>query len=59
MRLGDSLDMKCANLSLAYETYLNKKRENGTKDKLDHGYSTDDLRAMVQNVKERNNGERG
>lgn len=56
MRLGDSLDMKCANLSLAYESYLNKKREGGTKDKLDHGYSTQDLSAMLKAVKERKDG---
>jgi hypothetical protein len=56
MRLGDSLDMKCANLSLAYELYLNKKKEGGVKDKLEHGYSTHDLQNMVQQVKERKRG---
>ena len=53
MRLGDSLDMKCANLSLAYEAYLNKKQEGGHKDKSDHGYSTQDLQSMLNTVKER------
>jgi hypothetical protein len=56
MRLGDSLDMKVANLAIAYETYVNQKHKSGTKDKTDHGYSTQDLLSMVKNTKERNNG---
>ena len=56
MRLGDSLDMKVANLGLAYEAYLNEKHKNGTKDKTDHGYSTQDLLSMVKETKERTNG---
>ena len=56
MRLGDSLDMKCANLSLAYENYLNKKQERNRKDKTDHGYSTQDLQQMVNSVKEGKHG---
>jgi hypothetical protein len=56
MRLGDSLDMKCANLSLAYEDYLNKKKEGNHKDKTDHGLSTQDLQQMVNSVKESKHG---
>jgi hypothetical protein len=39
MKLGDSIDMKCANLAVSYESYLNKKQDGGWKDKNDHGYS--------------------
>jgi hypothetical protein len=56
MRLGDSLDMKCANLAIAYEGYLNKKSEGKHKDRLDHGYSTQDLQTMLNTVKERKGG---
>jgi hypothetical protein len=53
MKLGDSLDMRCANLGLAYEIYLNKKGKEGTKldNVVDHGYSTEQLQQMVSNVK--------
>tara|TARA_Y100000114_G_scaffold154331_1_gene176133 strand:+ start:1520 stop:1699 length:180 start_codon:yes stop_codon:yes gene_type:complete len=56
MRLGDSLDMKCANLSLEYESYLNKKERGNLKDKTDHGYSTQDLKGMLDQVKEQDDG---
>lgn len=56
MRLGDSLDMKCANLSLAYESYLNNKNKGGSLDKTDHGYTTEDLHSMLKRVEERKGG---
>ena len=56
MRLGDSLDMRCANLALSYEIYLNNKGKAGTKldNAVDHGYSTEQLQQMVSNVKGKN-----
>jgi len=48
--------MKCANLSLEYESYLNKKERGNLKDKTDHGYSTQDLKGMLDQVKEQDDG---
>src|SRR6056300_1320129 len=56
MKFGDSLDMRCANLGNAYEAYLNKKQKGGGLDKTDHGYTTQDLKSMLQQVKERKDG---
>jgi len=56
MKFGDSLDMRCANLGNAYEAYVNKKSNSGRLDKTDHGYSTQDLQSMLNNVKERKGG---
>jgi len=56
MKFGDSLDMRCANLGNAYEAYLNKKQKGGGLDKTDHGYTTQDLQSMLQQVKERKDG---
>jgi hypothetical protein len=53
MKLGDSIDMRCANLAVAYESYLNKKEKGGWKDKSDHGYSQDQLKDMVERAKAR------
>ena len=53
LRLGDSLDMRCANLSLAYEGYLNKqsKLDKGQNlSEVDHDFTEDELKAMVANV---------
>jgi hypothetical protein len=55
MKLGDSIDMRCANLSAGYESYLNKKQEGGWKDKSDHGHSQEQLLDMVERAKNRGN----
>lgn len=52
MKLGDSIDMRCANLSVAYEAYLNKKQEGGWKDKSDHGYNQDQLQEMLERARQ-------
>lgn len=57
MKVGDSLDMKCANLGISYETYLNNKTKGGHKDKLDHGLSTADLQTMVKEVRGHKNND--
>jgi hypothetical protein len=51
MRLGDSLDMKCANLAVAYERYVNQKDNKGYKDKLDHGLTTEQLQEKLNRVR--------
>jgi hypothetical protein len=53
MKFGDSIDVRCANISVMYETYLNKKNTEGFKDKSDHGYSQDQLLEMVERAKQR------
>lgn len=55
MKVGDSLDMRCANLAISYESYLNKKAKGGHKDKMDHGLSTTDLQDMVKQVRGQKN----
>ena len=53
MKFGDSVDVRCANISVMYESYLNRKQEGGWKDKSDHGLSQDDLLTMVERAKQR------
>lgn len=55
MKFGDSIDVRCANLAVSYETYLNKKREGGWKDKSDHGLSQEQLLSMVERAKQHGN----
>ena len=52
MKLGDSIDMRVANLSVAYEAYLNKKQEGGWKDSSDHGLSQEQLTEMLERAKD-------
>lgn len=54
MKLGDSLDMKCANLALEYENYLNKKNDGKQAVNSNHGYTTEQLQTMVNNVRGKN-----
>lgn len=51
MKIGDSIDMRCANLAVEYEIYLNTKQETGFQDKQDHGYSQEQLQEILQRVK--------
>lgn len=51
MKLGDSIDMRCANLGVKYEAYLNNKSAKGNSD---HGHSTSQLQEMMERV--RNHG---
>jgi len=48
--MGNSIDVKCALLSLEHENYLNKKanEDNGIKDT---NHSTEELQAMMNNVR--------
>lgn len=52
MKLGDSIDMRVANLAVSYEAYLNKKQEGGWKDKSDHGYGQDELQQMLERARQ-------
>jgi len=54
MRLGENLDMRCANLGVSYEVYLNKKHKEGWKDSSDHGHSQQDLQAMLERARQKN-----
>lgn len=54
MRLGDSLDMRCANLAIAYERYLHNKNNKGSKDRIDHGYTTAELQEKLNRVRGKN-----
>ena len=48
--MGNSIDVRCALISLEHENYLNKKAndDNGIKDT---NHSTDELQAMMNNVR--------
>jgi hypothetical protein len=50
LKMGNSIDVKCALLSLEHENYLNKKanEDNGIKDT---NHSTEELQAMMNNVR--------
>lgn len=54
LKVGDSLDVHAASVAIGYENYLHKKAQSGTKDKTDHGFSQDELAAMVQRTKGQN-----
>ena len=51
LRRGDTLDLKCVELALAYEKHLNKKSQSGTVQ--DHGYTQDQLKNMIERVKQK------
>ena len=53
MKFGDSIDVRCANLSVMYESYLNKKNKEGFQDKSDHGLSQEQLVEMMERAKKR------
>lgn len=48
MKFGDSVDVRCANLAVMYESYLNNKHKEGWKDTSDHGYSQEELKQMLE-----------
>ena len=50
LRRGDTLDLKCVELALAYESHLSKKQQKGVVN--DHGYSQDQLKDMIERVKQ-------
>lgn len=52
MKLGDSLDMRCANLGAAHEAYVRNKQEGNIKDKSDHGFSQSELQEMIARAKQ-------
>lgn len=52
MRLGDSIDIRCANLSVSYETYLSKKHQSGEPVADDHGLTQEQMLEMLRRTKE-------
>lgn len=55
MMSGDSIDVRCANLAVMYESYLVKKQKSGLKDKSDHGFTQEELIDMMERTKRNGN----
>lgn len=53
MKLGDSIDVRCANIAIGYEQYLHRKAQGNIKDKSDHGLSQEQLKEMIAKAKSR------
>lgn len=53
LKQGNTIDVKCALLSMQYENYLNKKASDESNGKKDH--SPEELQAMIDRVKEKKN----
>ncbi len=51
LELGNSIDVKCAILSLQYENYLNKKVNDNSEGHTQTEHTTDELQAMMDAVK--------
>jgi len=54
LREGSTIDLFVMELSIGYETFLNKSKENGQT--IGHGLSQEELQAMLDNVKGKKEG---
>ena len=52
--MGNSIDVKCALMSLQHENYLNKKVSDDGKGIKETDHSIDELQAMMDNVRASN-----
>ena len=55
LKLGNSIDVRCAILALEHENYLNKKVANNGKDPAPQ-LSQEEMLAMMEQVRGRKNG---
>jgi hypothetical protein len=53
LRSGNSVDIECANLAIAYENYQRKQEENKDKGLISTDYSEDHLKSMLNSVRNR------
>jgi len=51
LKMGNSIDVKCALMSLQHENYLNKKVSDNGKGIKETDHSIDELQAMMDNVR--------
>ncbi len=52
LREGDTLDLECANVAVAYETYCRDNPEQAKVNK--HGLTQDQMRSQLESVREEN-----
>ena len=51
LKQGNTIDVKCALLSMQYESYLRKKVDDESKGKKHTDHSTEELQAMIDRVR--------
>ena len=49
LKFGEDIDLRCAELAVEYETYLNNKNDPGNKE--NHNLSQDEMKAMIESVR--------